>query len=208
MGYYIRVLGEKSNPISPSQIQQWLLDEGFVNIVVIAASGDDENWQQVLVKRKRGKELFTIERNIVAANSLGFEEIQEFVDEIESAKPVSAAKWLKGYLPKVKVIYAFQILFGNGKSDDWKILHTLQGKIWKTVGGILQADNEGFSNKNGYHILWQFSDHAKGMWNMAVRNIFGGWNKFQMDLGNLEHRKAFQEGKVPKRVKPVGRVGQ
>ncbi len=182
MGYYIRVIGEKNNPIFPLQIQQWLLDECLDNIVVIKESGDDENWQQVLVKRKRGKELFTIERNAVVANSLGSEEIQEFVDEMESAKPVSAAKWLKRYLPKTKVIYAFQILFGNGKNDDWKVLQILQGKIWKTVGGILQADNEGFSNKNGYHILWQFSDHAKGMCNMAVRNVFGGWRTFQIDL--------------------------
>jgi hypothetical protein len=206
MGYYIRVLGEKDKSILRSQIQDWLLDDGLVNIVVIAELGDDENWQRILISRRRSRELFTIERNLVIANSLGSKEIQEFMDGIESSKPVSAAKWLNSYLPKVKVIYAFQILFGEGRNDDWKVLHTLQYKIWKKVGGILQADNEGFSNKNGHQILWQFSDDAKGIWNMAVRRVLGGWSTFQMDLGNLEHRKAFQEGKVPVGVKSVGRI--
>src|SRR3990170_3158868 len=117
MGYYIRVLGGNNVPIYPSQIQTWLLDEGLVNISVTTETDNDENWQQVLIKRKRGKELFTIERNPITQNSLGAQEIQEFLDEIKYAKPDSAARWLRKYLPKVKIIYAFQILFGGGQKD-------------------------------------------------------------------------------------------
>jgi hypothetical protein len=69
--------------------------------------------------------------------------------------------------------------------------------IWKKIGGILQADNEGFSNEDGYHILWQFDDDVAGEWNMAVKTFLGNWTTFSMDLGNPEHRKAFKSGKVP-----------
>lgn len=35
---------------------------------------------------------------------------------------------------------------------------------------------------------------------MAVLDETGQWKRFEMDLGNLEHRKAFQEGRVPENV--------
>jgi len=84
---------------------------------------------------------------------LGEEELHEFISELQYAKPKSAAKWLKNYLPTVRVIYAFQILFHTNKEDDWKVVHTVQGNIWNTLDGIFQADGEGFSNREGYHIL-------------------------------------------------------
>jgi hypothetical protein len=105
------------------------------------------------------------------------------------------------YLPTVQVIYAFQILFHTNRDDDWGVVHTVQGSIWNTLGGIMQADGEGFTNREGYHILWQFSDEVTGLWNMAVLTQSGKWRTFQMDLGNLEHRKAFLESQVPTGVK-------
>jgi hypothetical protein len=201
MGYYIRVLAEKEDPIPVSQIQAWLQAAGLTNVDVIVEDGDSESWNQVTLKRKRGKELVTIERNPIEPHSLGEEELHEFISEVRDAKPKSAANWLKEYLPTVRAIYAFQILFHTNKNDDWREVHIVQENIWNTLDGILQADGEGFSNREGYHILWQFSDHVTGTWNMAVLAETGRWRIFQMDLGNPEHRKAFLEGKVPKGVK-------
>jgi hypothetical protein len=62
----------------------------------------------------------------------------------------------------------------------------------------MQADGEGFTNEEGYHILWQFHDGVTGEWNMAVRNFFGQWTRFTMDLGDNLQRKEFLNGKVPK----------
>ena len=56
----------------------------------------------------------------------------------------------------MKVIYAFQLLSGTEVNDGWDGVHFLRGRIWRELGGILQADLEGFSNEDGYHILWQF----------------------------------------------------
>jgi hypothetical protein len=55
----------------------------------------------------------------------------------------------------------------------WDAIHLVQSLLWSAADGILQADGEGFSNLDGYHILWQFSDSVKGPWNMAVLNDDG-----------------------------------
>jgi hypothetical protein len=92
------------------------------------------------------------------------------------------------------------LLLGTEVGDGWNAVHAIQGAIWTKSGGILQADAEGFTNEDGYHILWQFSDGAKGQWNMAVLDQ-GNWVAFKMNLGDPGQRKAFLEGRVPKGVR-------
>src|SRR5690349_19293520 len=54
-------------------------------------------------------------------------------------------------------IYAFQILSGAASGDGWGAIDIVRTAIKKVVGGIIQADREGFSNEDENHILWQFS---------------------------------------------------
>jgi hypothetical protein len=61
---------------------------------------------------------------------------------------------------------------------------------------IVQADGEGFTNEDGYHIIWDFSDQVTGPWWMAVL-VNGRWVPFKMDLANRGHREAFLAGRVP-----------
>ena len=60
----------------------------------------------------------------------------------------------------------------------------------------MQADGEGFTNEEGYHIVWQFSDSVSGPWKMGVLQD-GVWRHFSMDLGDPDHRAAFLKGTVP-----------
>jgi hypothetical protein len=41
-------------------------------------------------------------------------------------------------------------------------------QLWERGDAIIQADGEGFTNEDGYHIVWQFSDSVSGPWNMGV----------------------------------------
>ena len=66
----------------------------------------------------------------------------------------------------------------------------LRAHLWERGDAILQADNEGFTNEEGFHIVWQFSDSVSGAWNMAVLQD-GTWHHFKMDLGDPDHREAF-----------------
>ena len=71
-------------------------------------------------------------------------------------------------------------------------LSAVKNRIWSFAPSILLADNEGFSNEDGYHILWQFSGSVNGPWWMGVL-CDDHWRHFRMDLGNREHREAFLE---------------
>jgi hypothetical protein len=55
------------------------------------------------------------------------------------------------------------------------------GRLWNKSGGILQADTEGFSHEDGYHILWQFERDHDSAWAMAVLNEHGDWEAFEIE---------------------------
>jgi hypothetical protein len=168
-----------------------------------AETGAEDVWTQVILAHKDGPEIADIERNAASSSELVTEEIDEFLEDIADCKPASAAAWLAEYLPTVKTIYAFQLLSGTDVKNGWDILGKVKDSIFTQVGGILQADGEGFSDEEGYHILWQFSDSVKGPWGMGVLKD-GEWIHFQMDLGNKKHRAAFFRGEVPEGVEMAG----
>jgi hypothetical protein len=192
MGYYIRVLTPELAPVSPAILTQAIAARG----AKVAGDLNVEAWDQLEVSNASGQEVCAIERNAVSTGSLAEEEIGEFRQEISRCLPSSAASWLQTYLSATRTIYAIQLLHGTYVGQGWEIVGSIKDTIVKSVGGIVQADNEGFSNEEGYHILWQFSDDVSGEWWMAVLKE-GRWHKFKMDLGNREHRAAFQRGEIP-----------
>jgi hypothetical protein len=166
-------------------------------------SGTETDWTTLIVKDPSNRDIILLEKNPVVDGELGKEEIDEFKDDIADCKPESAVKWLTKYFDKVKVIYAFQILNSVDNDENWNIVGELKSFIWRATTGILQADHEGFTNEEGYHILWQFSDNVTGQWTMAVRNILGQWTKFEMDLGDSEQRQEFWDNKVPGKARRI-----
>ena len=131
---------------------------------------------------------------------MGSEELVEFIEEIRMCKPESGAAWLESFLKDVRTIYAFQHLPGTDRGGGAQSLRVVAEAIWARGDAVIQADGEGFTNEDGYHILWQFSDRVTGPWWMAVLQN-GRWSPFQMDLGNRDHRQAFVEGRVPDGVR-------
>ena len=105
-------------------------------------------------------------------------------------------EWLQEFLADVKTVYALQHLQGAETEDGGNALHALRAHLWERGDAILQADMEGFTNEEGYHIVWQFSDSVSGPWNMGVLQD-GTWHHFKMDLGDPDHRAAFLSGEVP-----------
>lgn len=198
MGYYIRVLGTDLAEIPIDELRK----SAAPALIEVGEQDDSERWTQLLLKHANGPEIAVIERNEVVEGKLGADELQEFVEEVGNYKPSSAATWLKAYFPRVKVIYAFQLLSGTDVQDGWDLVHSVYSKIWNKAGGILQADGEGFSDEEGYTVLWQFSETVTGPWNVGVLGNDGNWVHFPIDLGNRSHREAFQNGEVPKGIKP------
>ncbi|MCB9126589.1 MAG: hypothetical protein H6638_01545 [Ardenticatenales bacterium] len=198
MGYYVRFLATTDKNVPLIQIEKYL-KVNRIGVYLEIEDGDENDWYQAAVKNKKKEVIAIMEKNPVKEGLLGEEEIEEFLEDVEEYKPESAVNWLKEYLPTVKVIYAFQILNPIHDGDGWQIVDTIKEKLWNELGGIFQADMEGFSNTDGYHILWQFSDNVDGEWCMAILDG-NEWIKFTMDLGNAQHKIAFQEGRIPEDV--------
>ncbi|MBP6004018.1 MAG: hypothetical protein KA746_11335 [Pyrinomonadaceae bacterium] len=198
MGYFIRVLGTKDPNIHINILAGGLVNDNLTAKIVFDPSESPDNWTAIEVASSNGTDLMRIERSPVSRGGLGNEELEEFRKDIKNCKPISAVNWLEKYFDKVKVIYAFQLFDASTTEENFPIIESIRSTIWNKTRGILQADNEGFSNENGYHILWQFSDNAAGEWSCSVRNFFGKWTNFTMDLGDQKQREEFWSGKVPK----------
>ena len=195
MGYYTRVLATLEDCNSIALLSDALEETGSRASLEIG-EGTEVDWRMLLLKHENGAEIASIERNLVSQGSLAELELREFDEECESAMPPSAAKWLRSYFPEVRCVYTFQHLSGTRFKGGFEALTTVRNSIWSRGPAIFQADGEGFSNEEGYHILWQFTEPVDGKWWVAVLQK-GKWTRFRMDLGNQEHRDAFCLGKVP-----------
>lgn len=194
MGHYIRILSPSEMRVPLTRLMDALEDLG----APVALSGDsaETTWRQIVLAHPEGRDIATVECDLVEPGSLAEEEIGELLEGIAKARPASAAAWLKAYLPKVKAIYAIQVVAGAEEGEGWDVIDTIRQTLMEQAGGIIQADNEGYSNEEGYHILWQFADDVEGTWWMAVLKN-GRWVKFEMDLGDPDQRAAFLAGDVP-----------
>jgi hypothetical protein len=201
MPYFIRVLGSQDPNIHISEFVDQLEQDGLSAKFKFDQNEQPDNWTMLDVFNENDEALAQIERNPVIEGELGQDELNEFREFIQGFQPASAVQWLTNYFDTVKVIYAFQLLNAAFDNNNFEIIGSIKTKIWNWTKGILQADNEGFSNENGYHILWQFSDDVTGEWSCAVINSSGKWDNFIMELGDTTQRKEFQNGEVPKNAR-------
>lgn len=192
MGYYLRVLTPEERPIAPGILTKAVARFGC------RIRGDTQSgeWGVIEVLNRSGETLCLVERNPVVLGSVGEDEISVFQEEIADCLPKAAAEWLRVYLASVRTIYAIQVFDAVDSDDGGAALWDVEGAIWNAAGGIFQADGEGFSNEDGDHILWQFSDRVEGEWWGAVLKA-GKWERFKMDLGSEAHRSAFKSGEIP-----------
>ncbi len=201
MPYYTRVLGSKDPDIHIDELIGALEQDGLAAKFELEPSEQPGKWTMFDIFNQDGEALAQVERNSVIDGELGQDELNEFREIIQDYKPSSAVKWLTNYFDKVKVIYAFQMLNAAFADSNFEVVSTVKAKIWNETKGILQADNEGFSNDDGFHILWQFSDEVTGEWSCAVYNADGNWDSFIMDLGDATQRIEFQNGIIPKNAR-------
>ena len=201
MAYYTRVLTKQEDFPSFEELANLIRAE-HPSCKLTIEEGDDEEWNTLLLSGDDEAEIALIERNPVSDGSAGQDEIADLLEETQDCKPESGVAWLHDYLVEVKTIYAFQHLLGADSEEGSAALHALRSALWERGEAIIQADLEGFTNEEGHHIVWQFSDSVSGPWSMAVLQE-GSWHHFDMDLGDPDHREAFLNGEVPPDVSSV-----
>jgi len=205
MSYQTRVLSKDEEFPAFDELAEFIRAEHPEYRLTIE-EGTEEEWEGILLSGLDEVEVALIERRPVYDGSVGQDEIADFIEDLRDVKPESGVEWLGAYLEEVKTIYAFQHLLGAETVDGGNALHALRSKLWERGDAILQADNEGFTNEEGYHIVWQFSDSVSGPWNMGVYKD-DMWYHFKMDLGDPDHRAAFMDGDVPDDLTAVRVIG-
>ena len=205
MAYYTRVLSKDEEFPLFEELAQ-LIRAGHPDYKLTIESGEDEEWETLLLSGEDDVEVAVIERNPVFDGSTGQDEIADFLEELQDCKPESGAQWLAEYLAEVRMIYGFQHLQGAETEEGSNALHALRSALWDRGDAIIQADGEGFTNEDGYHIIWQFSDSVSGPWNMGIFQD-DAWHHFKMDLGDPDHRDAFLNGEVPDDITAVKTSG-
>lgn len=198
MAYFARVLTPSEAVPDPRALHDYIRQEA-ADVRMLPADGAEQRWTSLELRAPDGGAVYcVVHRDVVdGAESLAAQELDEFRDEIEGCRPDSAASWLRSYFDRVRTIYAVE--FRDEPASEGRpsvagaCLHAIHG--W--VGGIMQADMEGFTNPDGAHILWQFADDVSGEWTMAVLGPGGAWRSFRMDLGDRRRRAAFLDGRVP-----------
>jgi hypothetical protein len=195
VAYYTRVLSKQEEFPSFEELAR-LIRDTHPDYKLTIESGEEEEWESLLLSSVDEVEVAVIERNPIYDGSTGQDEIADFLEEVQDCKPESGVAWLADYLAEVKTVYAFQHLQGAETEEGGNVLHALRSALWERGDAIIQADGEGFTNEEGFHIIWQFSDSVSGPWNMGVyRDDL--WYHFKMDLGDPDHRAAFLAGEVP-----------
>jgi len=197
MSYFARVFSKTARPAPFGELVA-AFGSFDVSPKVELVDGTEESWNELLVRDAIGRKICLIQRN-QPGDGLFDEELDEFLDRLAECRPKRGAGWVKEYLGQVTTIYAAQYLHAaSDQPDGCPSPADLLWKIKQIVGGIVQADGEGFSNERGYTVVWQFSANAAGPWAVAVLDEDGNWQTGKIELDNETHRSAFLAGLLPK----------
>ncbi len=197
MAYYTRVLSKDEGFPPFDELAQWIRTE-HPGYKLTLEEGEEEEWESLLLSGDDDVEVALLERiPVFDPDSMG-----DFIEDLEDCKPETGVAWLTEYLAEVKTAYAFLHLQGSETEEGGNTLHALRSHLWERGDAIIQADGEGFTNEDGFHIVWQFSDSVSGPWNMGVLQD-GTWYHFKMDLGDPGHRTAFLNGEVPEDLSAI-----
>ena len=202
MGDYLRLLTVNDRDIPLATLQRavpdvaiWSVDHPGILGNYLAIGGELGAAQNVWA---------TVERNPVGPNTLGAEEVAEFIDSLDAGGPSSAVRWLGEYLETIRAIYAIRIypeaIVGHPEAED--AVYAVRAALRNAVGGIGQWDGHGFTNEDDRLIWCDPRMDLKGMTEAAiVDESTGEWLPFELNLDDPEELSGFLRGEVPKRYR-------
>jgi hypothetical protein len=202
MGDYLRLLTVNDRDIPLATLQRsvpnvaiWSVDHPGISGNYLAIGPEHGILQNVWA---------TIERNPVGPDTLGAEEVAEFIDSLEAGGPPSAVRWLGEHLETVRAIYAIRIypeaIVGHAEAED--AVYAVRSALRDAVGGIGQWDGHGFTNEDDRLIWCDPRMDLKGMTEAALLDeSTGEWFPFELNLDDPDELSAFLRGEIPKRYR-------
>lgn len=143
----------------------------------------------------------TVELNPVGPNTLGAEEVADFIDSLESGGPPSAVRWLGDFLESVRAIYAIRIYPETIRNHPEAIeaIYAVRAALRETIGGVGQWDGQGFTNEDDRLVWTTPRTTLRGLTDAALLDeSTGDWIPFELDLDEPRARDAFLRGEFPK----------
>ena len=201
MGDYLRLLTVDDRDIPLATLQRavpqvaiWSVDHPGVLGNYLAIGPELGSMQNVWV---------TIERNPVGPNTLGAEEVAEFIDSLDSGGPPSAVRWLNDYLETIRAIYAMRIypeaIAGHPEAED--TVYAVRSALRDAVGGIGQWDGHGFTNQDDRLIWCDPSMDLTGITEAALLDeSTGDWISIELNLEDPEELSGFLRGELPQTI--------
>ena len=192
MGDYLRLLTVDDRDIPLATLQRavpsvaiWSVDHPGVLGNYLAIGPELGSMQNVWL---------TIERNPVAPNTLGAEEVAEFIDSLDSGGPPSAVRWLNDYLETIRAIYAMRIypeaIAGHPEAED--TVYAVRTALRDAVGGIGQWDGHGFTNQDDRLIWCDPRMDLTGITEAALLDeSTGDWIPIELNLEDPEELSCF-----------------
>jgi hypothetical protein len=162
-------------------------------------SGQDSAWDKIEISLPEGTLISVLERYPLSSEGQAQNEMALLKDSLQGSDPLNAREWLKNYLSSTRVIYNFRLQAENITSKDWPLLGRIQNLLKDTLGGIIQADNEGFYNEEGNYILWQMYEGATGTIPAAALDEKGEWIPYQLRLNDARAIDRFKQGLLPEK---------
>jgi hypothetical protein len=200
MGDYLRMLTISDRDIPLATLQRAV---PFVAIWSVDQPGTLGNYLAIGPELNVLQRVWaTIERNPVGPNTLGAEEVAEFIDSLESGGPPSAVRWLSDYLETIRAIYAIRIypeaILAHPEAED--AVYAVRSALRDAVGGIGQWDGLGFTNEDDRLIWCDPRMNLHGIKEAAILDESTGvWVPLELDLDDPEEVGPFLRGEVPKR---------
>jgi hypothetical protein len=169
--------------------------------------GTDAEWVEFALAHKDGDwpigDLKWIPVRPSVSDDPGAQEIAWFLEEIEGRQPACNVPWLRQFLPQVRTVYSWSLSSGTNKDDGWAPVHELAEAFTDGEETAVYAEFEGWSNTDGDHITWEFTDRERESGQLWWFGLFldGRWHRFQMDLADRERAAYFRRGEIPLGVK-------
>jgi hypothetical protein len=202
MGDYVRLLTVNDRDIPLASLQRavpavaiWSVDHPGVLGNYLAIGPELGDLQNVWA---------TIERNPVGPNTLGAEEVAEFIDSLDAGGPASAVRWLSDYLETIRAIYAIRIYPESivGHTDAEDAVYAVRTALRDAVGGIGQWDGHGFTNEDDRLIWCDPRMDLRGITEAALLDeSTGEWVPVQLNLEDADELSTFLRGEIPRRLR-------
>lgn len=195
MAYYMRLFTKSRSQPSVGELHAAIEATTGVAPVLAIEPGVELNWNQLVVCTPSGRQVCVLERNS-RGDGLFEEELGECKDELLDCAPRRGVEWVLQFLDAACATYAVRFLEAGFEDGVQPSPSGVLASLKSILGGIIQADAEGFTNEEGYSVVWQFSDKATGKWNFAVLEDDGLWRTVSFDLSDDQQRQAFQHGTI------------